>query len=125
MTYPKTTRNTLKRIADRGLYDKESVYSVLDAKPKRVAPTELRRVRNLLANPNVQVLVDRYDEEWSRLCWVIVQGRAEILTEGPERAGAVDLLRAKYAQYRALGLDRDTATVIRISLERTMFWSWQ
>ena len=41
-----------------------------------------------------------------------------------DRAGAVDLLRAKYAQYRALGLDRETATVIRISPERTLFWSW-
>jgi hypothetical protein len=55
---------------------------------------------------------------------VIVQGRADILTDGPERAGAVDMLRDKYAQYRALGLDRETATVIRISPERTLFWRW-
>jgi len=55
---------------------------------------------------------------------VIVPGHADILTDGPERAGAVDLLRDKYAQYRALGLDRTTATVIRISPERAMSWRW-
>jgi hypothetical protein len=72
----------------------------------------------------VSLVVDRYDEEWTRLAWVIVQGRADVLTDGPERAGAVDLLRDKYAQYRALGLDRTTATVIRISPERAMCWRW-
>jgi hypothetical protein len=73
----------------------------------------------------VSLTVDRYDEEWSRLCWVIVQGLADVLTEGSERASAVDLLLSKYAQYRAMGLDRQTATVIRISPERTLFWRWE
>jgi hypothetical protein len=71
----------------------------------------------------VSLVVDRYDEDWSQLRWVIVQGRADILGEGPERATAVDLLREKYPQYRAMGLDRDTAIVIRISPERTTYWS--
>jgi len=107
------------------VFDGRACFSAIDAKPKRVAGSELRRVRNIAENPRVSLVVDRYDEEWSRLCWVIVEGRADLLSDGPERAGAVDLLRNKYPQYRALGLDRDTATVIRISLERTMFWSWQ
>ena len=107
------------------VFDGRVCFSALDAKPKRVAVTQLRRVRNIAENPRVSLTVDRYDEEWSRLCWVIVQGRADILTDGSERAGAVDLLRDKYAQYRALGLDRDTATVIRISPERTLHWRWQ
>jgi len=107
------------------VFDGRVCFSALDAKPKRVAATQLRRVRNIAENPRVSLTVDRYDEEWSRLCWVIVQGRADILTDGSERAGAVDLLRDKYAQYRALGLDRDTATVIRISPERTLHWRWQ
>jgi len=107
------------------VFDGRLCFSALDSKPKRVAATELRRVRNIAENPRVSLTVDRYDEEWSRLCWVIVEGRADILTDGSERAGAVDLLRDKYAQYRALGLDRDTATVIRISPERTLHWRWQ
>ena len=107
------------------VFDGRVCFSALDAKPKRVAATQLRRVRNIAENPRVSLTVDRYDEEWSRLCWVIVEGRADILTDGSERAGAVDLLRDKYAQYRAMGLDRDSATVIRISPERTLHWRWQ
>jgi len=106
------------------VFDGRACFSAIDAKPKRVAPRGLRRVRNIADNPRVSLVVDRYDEDWSQLCWVIVQGRADILSDGPERATAVDLLRAKYPQYRAMGLDRDTTIVIRISPERTTFWSW-
>jgi PPOX class probable F420-dependent enzyme len=107
------------------VFDGRRCFSPIDAKPKRVAARPLRRLRNIEENPRVSLAVDRYDEDWTRLCWVIVEGRAEILTGGPERADAVDLLTAKYAQYRTLGLDRDAATVIRISPDRTMYWKWQ
>jgi len=101
------------------------LYTPLDRKPKRDDDWHaLRRVRNIETNGRVAIVVDRYDEDWSQLRWVIVQGRADILEEGPERAMAVDLLRAKYPQYRAMGLDRDSAIVIRISPERTTYWSW-
>ena len=106
------------------VYDGRACFSAIDAKPKRVSDRQLRRLRNIAENPRVSLTVDRYDEDWSRLCWVIVEGRADVLTEGAERAGAVDLLVSKYAQYRAMGLDRDSATVIRISAERTLFWKW-
>ena len=106
-------------------FDGRACFSALDAKPKRVAANQLRRVRNITENPRVSLTVDRYDEDWSRLCWVIVQGRADILTDGSERAGAVDLLLSKYAQYRVMGLDRERATVIRISPERTLHWRWE
>lgn len=106
------------------VFDGRSCFSAIDAKPKRTPARGLRRIRNIAENPRVSLVVDRYDEEWTRLAWVIVQGHADVLTDGPERAGAVDLLRDKYAQYRALGLDRATATVIRISPERAMSWRW-
>ena len=106
------------------VFDGRACFSAIDAKPKRIQAGGLRRLRNIAENPRVSLVVDRYDEEWTRLCWVIVQGRADILTGGPERAEAVDLLRDKYVQYRALGLDRETATVIRLTPERAMFWSW-
>jgi PPOX class probable F420-dependent enzyme len=105
-------------------YNGRACFSAIDAKPKRVAARQLRRLRNIAENPRVSLTVDRYDEDWSRLCWVIVEGRADVLTEGAERADAVDLLVSKYAQYRAMGLDRDSAMVIRISAERTLFWKW-
>ncbi len=106
-------------------FDGRACFSAIDAKPKRLEARQLRRIRNIAENPRVSLTVDRYDEEWSRLCWVIVQGQANILTEGPERASAVDLLLAKYAQYRAMGLDREVATVIRIAPEKTLYWRWE
>ena len=104
------------------VFDGRACFSALDAKPKRVAAGALRRVRNIAANPRVSLVVDRWDEDWSKLLWVIVEGRAELLTAGVERAAAVDLLREKYAQYRALGLDREAAPVIRITPERALAW---
>lgn len=106
------------------VFDGRTCFSAIDAKPKRVAARQLRRVRNIAENPRVSLTVDRYDEEWSRLCWVIVQGRADVLTDGSERASAVDLLLAKYAQYRVMGLDREAATVIRIAPEKALCWKW-
>ena len=104
------------------VFDGRACFSALDAKPKRVAAGALRRVRNIAANPRVSLVVDRWDEDWSKLLWVIVEGRAELLMAGAERAAAVDLLREKYAQYRALGLDREAAPVIRITPERALAW---
>ena len=104
------------------VFDGRHCFSAIDAKPKRVPPRALRRVRNIEANPRASLVVDRYDEDWSRLAWVIVEGRADILTAGAERAAAVDLLREKYAQYRAMGLDREEAMLIRIMPDRLLFW---
>jgi PPOX class probable F420-dependent enzyme len=98
---------------------------VIDAKPKRVAARDLRRVRNIEQNPRVSLVVDHYDEDWSRLAWVIVEGRGDLVIEGPVRAMAVDLLLAKYAQYRAMGLDREGAMVIRITAERALAWRYR
>src|SRR5207253_2203615 len=67
-------------------FDGHACFSAIDAKPKRVAARALRRVRNIEQNPQVSLVVDRYDEDWARLCWVIVEGRADLLTEGPVRA---------------------------------------
>jgi PPOX class probable F420-dependent enzyme len=103
-------------------YDGRACFSAIDAKPKRVAARGLRRVRNIEQNPQVSLVVDHYDEDWSRLCWVIVEGRADLLTGGSVRTAAVDLLVAKYAQYQAMGLDREAATVIRIAPERALVW---
>ena len=104
------------------VFDGRACFSALDAKPKRVEAGALRRVRNIAANPRVSLVVDRWDEDWSKLLWVIVEGRAELLMAGAERAAAVDLLREKYAQYRALGLDREAAPVIRITPARALAW---
>ncbi len=95
-------------------------YSAIDAKPKRVAPERLRRLRNLRANPAVQLLVDDYDEDWRRLAYLQLRGAATILTAGAEQARAIRLLRAKYSQYAAMNLD--DSPVIRIQVERAVSW---
>jgi PPOX class probable F420-dependent enzyme len=84
-----------------------ALYIVLDEKPKRVAPHELRRVRNILAEPRVSLLVDRYDDgDWDNLAFVRIDGVATIVAPGePGHAGALTLLRARYPQYRAMDLD--------------------
>jgi PPOX class probable F420-dependent enzyme len=102
------------------VYIDGSVYSLLDAKPKRVPVTRLRRVRNLLANSNVQLLVDRYDEDWARLAYVQLRGRAEMLEPGPEHAAALAALRDKYPQYATMPMD--DAPMIRLTVEDAVYW---
>ena len=104
------------------VYDGGAVYSVLDAKPKRVPVRRLRRVRNLVANPDVQVLVDRSDEDWSRLAYVQLRGRASLLEASPGQAEAVRLLRAKYTQYAAMAIDDQP--VIKVEVEDAVVWGF-
>ena len=99
------------------------LYSVLDAKPKRVAATNLKRVLNIQENPRVAVVVDEYDEDWTRLAYVLLHGTANMLTGGEEHARALRLLREKYPQYRAMQLQR--SPVICIAVERVISWAYR
>jgi PPOX class probable F420-dependent enzyme len=103
-------------------FDGARIYSAIDRKPKRTRG--LRRVRNIAENPRVSLVVDEYHEEWRRLCWVIVDGRADLVTGGPEFAQAMDLLVAKYPQYRTLSFEREAGTVIRVTPERLLAWRY-
>jgi PPOX class probable F420-dependent enzyme len=103
-------------------FDGTRLYSVIDAKPKRTR--ELRRLRNIAENPQASLVVDDYDEDWTRLRWVIAEGRADVLTEGEEYGRAIDLLLAKYPQYRAMALDRARGVLIRIAPERLLHWTF-
>ena len=96
------------------------VYTPIDLKPKTTSPERLRRVRNILANPQVQVLVDHYDEDWQRLGYVQLRGTAEIIERGAEYDQAIRLLEEKYQQYQ--GLPLEGRPVSKISVERTVTW---
>ena len=112
--------------------DGRRIYSPLDAKPKRGPLTRLRRVRNILANPQVSVLVDHYEDDWRNLWYILIQGRAELLSPGlspgddadaaaaDEHAAAIALLRAKYPQYRTMPIDANP--VIKITPQRATGW---
>jgi PPOX class probable F420-dependent enzyme len=101
------------------------VYTPLDEKPKRSADARaLARVRDLLVLPEVTLLTERWDEDWSRLAWLRAYGTAELLEpesrERSEHAGALAALREKYSQYRDQRLEE--RPVIRILVTRTVSW---
>jgi PPOX class probable F420-dependent enzyme len=94
--------------------DGASFYVALDAKPKRVAPERLRRVRNLLENPHAALVIDHYSDDWGELAYVLVSGMALLLPPGaPEQIHAVALLRDRYPQYRAMPIEQHPTIVLR------------
>ena len=104
-------------------FDGEAIYIVLDQKPKSVELTRLRRVRNILANPQAALVVDHYDEDWQSLRYVLVSCMAEMLSgEEGEAATAVAHLREKYLQYRTMDLDGNP--VIKLTPRRFTAWSF-
>ena len=101
-------------------YDGRLVHIALDEKPKDVSATRLKRVRNILDNPNVALVADRYSEDWDLLAFVMVRGRAELVQpETEEHAAAVRLLRGKYHQYEKMKLE---APIISIRPGRVTSW---
>ncbi|HKS89050.1 MAG TPA: TIGR03668 family PPOX class F420-dependent oxidoreductase [Stellaceae bacterium] len=97
----------------------DALYITIDEKPKR-QDRPLRRLRNIMENPQVAFVVDRWDEDWSRLGWVMLRGQAEILAAGPEHDRAQDLLRRRYPQYRAMALA--DLPVITLRIARAIDW---
>jgi PPOX class probable F420-dependent enzyme len=94
-------------------FDGTRFYTPLDEKPKRVAGTQLRRVRNIEARHEASLLIDQYDDDWSRLGYVLVHGRADLLQpEDEAHRHAVALLRERYAQYRTMALEQYPVIVI-------------
>jgi PPOX class probable F420-dependent enzyme len=105
------------------VFDGEVFYTAVDRKPKRVVPDRLARLRNIRAAPKVALLIDKYDEDWTRLWYILVRGRAKLILKSAhgERAKAIRQLRAKYPQYAA-GMLADNAPIIRITPERIISW---
>ena len=102
-------------------FDGERFYTPLDEKPKRVSESKLRRVRNIETRPQVELVIDQYDDDWSRLGYALIQGRAELLQ--PEHAlhgRALLLLRERYAQYRTMALEK--YAVIAITPGHIVSW---
>jgi len=98
--------------------DDRRIVSAVDHKPKR--SQDLRRVRNIAANPAVSVLVDHYEEDWHRLWWVRADGRGRIVSDGPEYRDAIAALVAKYPPYLE---DPPDGLVIVVDVERVTGWT--
>ncbi|MFE3189771.1 TIGR03668 family PPOX class F420-dependent oxidoreductase [Nocardia sp. NPDC059240] len=95
------------------------VVIAIDHKPK--STTDLRRLRNIAAQPKVSLLADHYDEDWTRLWWSRLDGAAEILTTPADLVDPLAWLTAKYPQYTA---DPPTGPVIRVAVESVRGWSY-
>jgi PPOX class probable F420-dependent enzyme len=95
------------------VYDGKNFYSPIDEKPKRATTLKLKRLRNITANPQVAIVIDHYDEDWTKLAYVLVVGRARVTVRGVSHRNAVKLLRKKYLQYGSMAIDRRPLIVIR------------
>lgn len=100
--------------------DGDRIVSSVDAKPKR--GRDLKRLRNVAANPRVALLVDHYEDDWTRVWWVRADGTGRVVDGGADADRAHDLLRAKYAPYRD-GVDL-LARVLVIDVDAWRGWSF-
>jgi PPOX class probable F420-dependent enzyme len=99
----------------------DRLYFPLDRKPKREDDWHmLRRVRNIETNGRVAIGVDRYDEDWTKLAWVLLEGVATIVETGDERDSVAAQLTDKYDQYRGDALAG--CPVARVAIERVVQW---
>lgn len=94
-------------------------YITIDEKPKKSSLSP-KRLRNLVENPAAAIIVDHYEEDWSRLGWIMLRGRAEILAGGDEHDSAQTLLRARYRQYGRMALR--PLPVIALRIARVTEW---
>jgi len=98
--------------------DEDTMFFAIDFKPKKTA--DLQRLRNIEANPSVSVLVDHYDEDWTKLWWVRADGSARIVIDGALFENGIALLTQRYAQYRSA---RPAGPVVSIAIQRMTGWS--
>jgi PPOX class probable F420-dependent enzyme len=99
------------------------IYFVCDEKPKRAGPKHLKRLTNLRENPRAALVVDDYDEDWSKLAYLLVHLVAEIVTDPQEYAAALIALRRRYAPYIRMELQADTNPIVRLRPTSAHFWS--
>jgi PPOX class probable F420-dependent enzyme len=103
--------------------DGDNIYMTVDDKQgKNVGetPRRMKRLRNIVANPQVALVVDHYDEDWSQVGYVLVHGYAAILDDGDEHARAVRCLRERYAQFN--GRPLEAWPVIAVRIEHAVDW---
>jgi PPOX class probable F420-dependent enzyme len=97
-----------------------TLWIPVDEKPK--STTALARLRNIERDRRVSLLFDRYDDDWTRLAWVRVDGSARVLEAGHESPGALAALRSRYSQYAGMALEE--RPLIAITPVRIAAWRW-
>jgi PPOX class probable F420-dependent enzyme len=110
------------------VFDDNYYYIPIDKKRKKQDPEKLKRVRNIQENPNVALLIDEYNEDWRKLVFVMIQGKANLLKQGEEQDNNNNqilekvhkLLYQKYSQYKDIGVGQNC---IRIHPQKVILWS--
>jgi PPOX class probable F420-dependent enzyme len=98
--------------------DEQTLYFAVDSKPKQT--TNLKRLRNIAANPAISVLVDHYEADWDKLWWVRLDGVARVVTDDGEVKKALRRLAARYSQYRAT---TPAGPVVAVAIAGMTGWS--
>ena len=96
----------------------DTVYTAVDAKPKRTR--DLQRIANLRHEPRCTLLADHYEDEWSRLWWVRVDGRAVVHDDPGTVEPGLSALARKYPQYAEA---RPAGPIIAVHVTRWTGWS--
>jgi PPOX class probable F420-dependent enzyme len=95
----------------------DTIFTAVDGKPK--STLALRRLDNIRAHPHASLLVDHYEDDWSALWWIRIDGPARVIEDGAERMRALTLLAGKYPQYEATP---PAGAVIRIDATTWRAW---
>lgn len=103
-------------------FDGERFYFVVDEKPKKQTGKPLKRIRNILENPQVSLVIDDYADDWSQLAYLLVLGVAQLVESETEYATALALLRERYPQYRSMRLLYPANSMVRITPSRVIAW---
>lgn len=103
-------------------FDGSRLFTPIDEKPKRVGAYDLQRVRNILANPDVAVIIDEYSDDWTQLAWIQIRGTATLHqpNETPAWESGVALLHEKYPQYASMPLTE--RPIIVVTPEHVVSW---
>ena len=105
------------------VFDDNHFFIPVDEKRKKAKPEKLRRIKNIQGNPNVALLIDEYNEDWTRLAFVMIQGIASIMKSRPHAdiqvQKALKQLTIKYTQYQRVGIGE---ILIRIKPEKVVSW---
>ena len=109
------------------VFDNDCYFIPIDEKTKRSKPEKLKRAKNIQQNPNVALLIDEYNEDWTKLYFIMIQGKASIIG-GKELERnelllferAHKLLSDKYLQYQKIGIGE---YVIMIIPQKVITWN--
>ena len=98
----------------------DTMYFTIDEKRKHPTNKPLKRIRNIQKNPQVALVVDRYEDDWTQLGWVMVQGKAALLDDGEEHTKAQRLLKDRYPQLERMQIT--DLPVIAVRIKRVVSW---